>query len=339
VRLERRSGNYVIADRPLALIWPGNRVTDRLTDQVHSLFILGYQRTSGQDLEFGVNQLVEIAVRALSPGTNDPFTATTCVDRLGSALCRLAARDMPSPYRHDRQNQLRVIAPADTFPEIIDAAFNQIRQYGRSSAAVTIRLLETIAMTAGFTHRPEERMRSCPKTRTAGPLKSAAKRWGSYAAKRLGLVARTTYARAVHATSARQRHPESLPVVRRALRSDAPAATTKRSIVRRFLSTRRFALRVRSPRANAASHTPRDSRCRMRRAAPRVATGSRKSPCVKTTATLTPRNRRKSIPSIMSTPRRRAAHAFGRRVPRTSGPQWLYSWARTPTTNKKGNAS
>lgn len=50
-----------------------------------------------------------------------------------------------------------MIAPADTFPDITDAAFNQIRQYGRSSAAVTIRLLETIAVVAGFTHRPEDR--------------------------------------------------------------------------------------------------------------------------------------------------------------------------------------
>ena len=132
-------------------------MTDRLTDHVNSLFVLGHQRTSDQDIEFGVNQLVETAVRALSPGLNDPFTAITCVDQLGSALCRLASRDMPSPYRHDRENQLRVIAPAVTFPEIMDAAFNQIRQYSRSSAAVTIRLLETIAVVAGFVRRPEDR--------------------------------------------------------------------------------------------------------------------------------------------------------------------------------------
>ncbi len=157
IRLEQKPGDYVAASCPLALIWPGNRVTDQLTKQLHSLFILDHQRTSDQDLEFGVNQLVEIAVRALSPGTNDPFTAITCVDRLGSALCRLASREMPSPYRHDSQNQLRVIASADTFSAFVDAAFNQIRQYGRSSAAVSIRLLETIALVAKFTHRPEDR--------------------------------------------------------------------------------------------------------------------------------------------------------------------------------------
>jgi uncharacterized membrane protein len=157
VRLERRPGNYVVASRPLALIWPGSRATDRLTDQVRSLFVLGNQRISDQDIEFGVTQLVEIAVRALSPGLNDPFTAITCLDQLGSVLCRLATRTMPSHYRHDHQNQLRVIAPAYTFPEVTDVAFNQIRQHSRSSVAVTIRLLETIAVVAEFTHRPEDR--------------------------------------------------------------------------------------------------------------------------------------------------------------------------------------
>ena len=157
IRLERRPGAYVVASCPLALIWPASRASDQLTDQVRSIFVLGNQRSSDQDIEFGMSQLVEIAVRALSPSLNDPFTAITCVDHLGSVLCRLATRAMPSCYRHDHLNQLRVIAPANTFPEITDAAFNQIRQYSRSSAAVTIRLLETIAVVAGFAHRPEDR--------------------------------------------------------------------------------------------------------------------------------------------------------------------------------------
>ena len=157
VRLERRPGSYVVASCTLALIWPESRATDRLTDQVRALFVLGNQRTSNQDIDFGVNQLVEIAVRALSPGLNDPFTAMMCVDHLGSVLCRLATRDMPSRYRYDHENRLRVIAPVNTFPEVTDAAFNQIRQFGRSSVAVTIRLLETIAVVARFAKRPEDR--------------------------------------------------------------------------------------------------------------------------------------------------------------------------------------
>ena len=157
IQLERKPGHYVVDRSPLALVWPGSRVTDELTEKVHSFFVFGHQRTSDQDIEFSVNQLVEIAVRALSPGVNDPFTAITCVDHLGSALCRLASRDMPSPYRHDHHDKLRVVARADTFSEFTDAALNQIRQYSRSSAALTIRLLETIIVVAGFTQRSEDR--------------------------------------------------------------------------------------------------------------------------------------------------------------------------------------
>jgi len=158
IKVERRPGHYVVATRPLALVCPGNRLTDQLMYRVNCAFALGNQRTSGQDIEFAVNELVEIAIRALSPGVNDPFTAMTCVDRLGSALCRLAQQEMPSPYRYDTQDQLRVITPVFTFPDVTDAAFNQIREYGRSSAAVTIRLLETIAVVAGSVHRPEDRI-------------------------------------------------------------------------------------------------------------------------------------------------------------------------------------
>lgn len=157
IRLEQRPGHYVVAARPLVSVWPGHRVTDQLADRVNSAFALGHERTPNQDIEFGVDQLVEIAIRALSPGVNDPFTAMTCVDHLGSALCRLARRDMPSPYRHDTRDQLRIISPVFTFPDVTDTAFNQIRQYGRSSTAVTIRLLETIAGVAGSAHRPEDR--------------------------------------------------------------------------------------------------------------------------------------------------------------------------------------
>jgi len=157
IRLERGPGHYVVAGSPLVLVWPETRITDQIADRVNSAFAMGNQRTSGQDIEFVVNQLVEIAIRALSPGVNDPFTAMTCVDHLGAALCRLLQRDMPSPFRHDSQDQLRVITPVVTFSALTDAAFNQIRQYGRSSAAVTIRLLETIAVVAGFAHRPEDR--------------------------------------------------------------------------------------------------------------------------------------------------------------------------------------
>ena len=156
LRVERSPGHYLIAGCPLVRVWPGKQLTDEFEAEIAAAFVLGSGRTPTQDVEFSIGQLVEIAVRALSPGVNDPFTAITCLDRLGSALSRLAQREMPSPYRRDEKGRLRVVTPRITFPDLVDAAFNQIRQAARSDAAVTIRLLETIALIAGVASRSED---------------------------------------------------------------------------------------------------------------------------------------------------------------------------------------
>lgn len=157
VRLNYRPGNFVVQGSNFVMVWPSERVNKKLTQKINDAFILGNQRTSTQDVEFSVNQLVEIAVRALSPGINDPFTAIRCIDQLSVALCHLLERDIPSLYCYDRDNKLRVIADPVTFAGMTDAAFNQIRQYGQSSVAVTIRLLEVIAVIAAHTHNNNNR--------------------------------------------------------------------------------------------------------------------------------------------------------------------------------------
>lgn len=156
IRVERRPGQYAVRGSPLAMVWPRDRITERLVARLNDAFVLGTQRTPAQDIEFSVDQLVEIAARALSPGVNDPFTAMSCVDRLGSALCRLAQQELPSPYYRDGEGRLRLVTHPITFPGMVDAAFNQIRQYARSNTAVTLRLLEMLAVIAGATRRPEQ---------------------------------------------------------------------------------------------------------------------------------------------------------------------------------------
>lgn len=145
VRLDRRPGQYVMKGHPLLHVWPGTRCSEELASDLDGCFFVGWQRTSEQDIEFAVNQMVEIAVRALSPGINDPFTAMTCIDWLGEALSRVALRPLPGPNRYDDDGKLRVVvASISTFPGLVDAAFNQIRQYSTSSVAVKMRLLEMI---------------------------------------------------------------------------------------------------------------------------------------------------------------------------------------------------
>ena len=148
LRLQRRPGQYLVNGRAMVMVWPGLRLTEALVDKVNAAFVFGNQRTAAQDVEFSFNQLVEIAVRALTPGINDPFTAIACVDRLGSSLCSLARRDRPSTLRFDRHGRLRLVAPGSSFAGIVDVAFNQIRQSARSNPAVAIRVLDAIAQVA-----------------------------------------------------------------------------------------------------------------------------------------------------------------------------------------------
>ncbi len=147
IGVPHRPGKFLVAGGDLARVWPGERLDDEIEEVIRGAFYLGPRRTLTQDVEFAIDQLVEIAVRALSPGVNDPFTAINCVDRLGAALVVLARREIPPPLRYD-DGHLRVIADASTVKGIVNATFNQIRQAARNDAAVTIRLLETMAAVA-----------------------------------------------------------------------------------------------------------------------------------------------------------------------------------------------
>ncbi len=157
VRAETRPGRFVCVGTPLLLAWPANRISEQAITDLRDTFMIGSRQTLEQDTEFAVRQLVEVAVRAISPGINDPFTAMTAIDWLGAALTQLAQRSIPSPYRRDERGQLRLIASPTTFVSITNASFDLIRQYGRGHVAVTIRLLETIKIVAPRLLREEDR--------------------------------------------------------------------------------------------------------------------------------------------------------------------------------------
>ncbi|MFP4026863.1 MAG: DUF2254 domain-containing protein [Candidatus Brocadiia bacterium] len=126
-------------------------------EAVRRTVIQGSRRNAIQDLEFVMMQLVEIATRALSPGINDPFTAMTCIDRLGAAMCEIARRPMPPTSRFDDDGNLRLILDQTDFQGLCRAAFCQIRQHAHDNAAVSIRLLEALHRIAKQTRTDEQR--------------------------------------------------------------------------------------------------------------------------------------------------------------------------------------
>lgn len=151
------AGDFVGKGSQLVLVWPAEHAPDDLDEAVNEAFVLGSQRLRVQDVEYAINQLVEIALRALSPGINDPFTAMACIDQLGAMLAQLVERTIPSGYQYDENAALRLIRDTTTFTGVIDAAFNQIRQHGSSNVAVTIRLLEALAIIAPRARTHEQR--------------------------------------------------------------------------------------------------------------------------------------------------------------------------------------
>lgn len=157
IHLGHRPGDFITRNGILVTIWPGAAVGEKLSKKINAIFIVGSERTLEQDVEFAISQLVEIAVRALSPGINDPITANTCLDWLGAILSQLANRKMPSSHRYDHNDRLRVISKTLSFEGMANAAFNMIRQNSESIAAVSIHLLETIATVADQTVRKQDR--------------------------------------------------------------------------------------------------------------------------------------------------------------------------------------
>ena len=156
VRLTVRAGSHVAPGSVLAEVWPVERTDDACAGAVRGAIVLGDQRTEQQDIEFGFQQLEQIALRALSPAINDPFTAGICVDRLGVTLCSLAERPRPSLRTTDDASRSRVIAREVTFAELLVSAFDEIRRSGRDIIYILMRLLGTLARIAEHAHRQED---------------------------------------------------------------------------------------------------------------------------------------------------------------------------------------
>jgi uncharacterized membrane protein len=142
--LDHRPGHFIVQGHPYAKVWPPEAV-DRVSDALARSHLTGPHRTLTQDVSFGIDQLVEIAIRALSPAVNDTFTAMTCIDWLGDSLCKIIIRWHPARVHRDDQGFIRVIAAQPTYERLVQRSFEKIRQASSGMPAVMIRQLEALA--------------------------------------------------------------------------------------------------------------------------------------------------------------------------------------------------
>lgn len=159
IELHFSAGDFIVENTIIATVHLSNKTesgsSDGISKSIIGHTVYGSCRTPVQDPEFAVHQLVEIALRALSPGINDPYTAITCIDKLNAVLCRLTTKVFPETEVLV-DGVVRLICKSLTFTDIATAAFDQIRQQSVNNLAVTIKMLDALHVLAGQTTTDEQ---------------------------------------------------------------------------------------------------------------------------------------------------------------------------------------
>ncbi len=148
IRLNVRPGSFLFEGTLICDVWPAERLTDEVARDIRSAIATGARRTPADDMLFMVDELVEIAARALSPGVNDPYTAIGCIDWVSVALAELASRPTPDPLRTDEDNKLRIVAEPLGFGEYLRLSLGAIREYAAGDKLAAVHFLHTIEMVA-----------------------------------------------------------------------------------------------------------------------------------------------------------------------------------------------
>ena len=156
VSLSIRTGDFVHPGVAVAEI-SGCELDEELGDRVRGAFAIGSSRTRAQDIEYLVDELAEIALRALSPGINDPFTAVSAIHWLGAGMASLGGRSLCRGPEQDKYDPERVRPLADDFEHFLTRAFGSIRASAAGSPIASKMFLDALALAEGSAASPERR--------------------------------------------------------------------------------------------------------------------------------------------------------------------------------------
>ena len=156
IQMMHRPGHFLVQGHPYATVWPADRA-DVVARELGRSHVTGSYRTLAQDLSFGLDQLVEIALRALSPAVNDTFTAMTCIDWIGDSLYKVTGNWQPQHVYCDDGGKVRVITTEPSYQRLVQRSFEKVRQAGRGMPAIMIRQLDALAKIMQRSETREER--------------------------------------------------------------------------------------------------------------------------------------------------------------------------------------
>ncbi|WP_165997397.1 DUF2254 domain-containing protein [Bacillus sp. Cs-700] len=147
IRLDSDVGNYVKDGSRIATVWIKGSSTFSADNFLNSIAI-GTERINEQDLEFSIQKLVDIALRAISPSVNDPHTAVNCTNRIGTILSKIGHTYDPKEAFFDKERNLRVLSTPKPFFQYLYKSFYQIRHYGKDDVSMLNGILDALILTA-----------------------------------------------------------------------------------------------------------------------------------------------------------------------------------------------
>jgi uncharacterized membrane protein len=136
-------GDHVTRRTQIAAVWPARAVDER-GDAVRALVQVASERTIGQDTLFGVRQLADVALRAVSPGINDPTTAVNCLGQMRDILEGIASRESPVAVRSFPKHGVTLVVKAPAFADYVETAFMEIGRYAKEDPRVMAAVLHAL---------------------------------------------------------------------------------------------------------------------------------------------------------------------------------------------------
>lgn len=145
IKINYGIGDFVVKGTALASLVCKDSLEEKMFDKVRFFYSIGSRRTIEQDPDFGIRQIVDMAVKALSPGVNDTTTAVTCINYLTSILCYLVPRSFP-PQIHYEEEEPRLICVQAPFETLLAASFDEIRRNAGGNVRVIISMLDALQL-------------------------------------------------------------------------------------------------------------------------------------------------------------------------------------------------
>lgn len=144
IKMEKKVGEFVLEGTKLMTIYSDNSINS--TKEILKYITIGRYRSMIQDIEFGIQKIVDVALRAISPGINDPNTAIHCIKRLSLILSSISLTDIHIGYYHDKEDILRLRMKYPDFDDLLYQGFHQIRFYSNGDASVLSAIIDSLIL-------------------------------------------------------------------------------------------------------------------------------------------------------------------------------------------------